>query len=196
MENTRTVRRTHVTLPDLDDADLDEVRLHSVEFSGCDLSGLRWTGGKLSRTVFTGCKLLGAVWEEVVLEDVLFERCRLDMTVFTRLRATGPVVFTSCSLREATFTAADLSSSVAGTSRRSALPWAVPRNSTTRTQTCPPLRRRGTSTGLPAHPLGARPGVHRTHGDPSARRLHQRCPGMATRRLLAGLKSAQSQHRC
>lgn len=155
--DTRTVRQTSVTLPDLDDADLDEVdslegehgklrdfrygdarlrelslsgtqlmdgrvtglttqrarldelRLHSVEFSGCDLSGLHWEDSKLSRVTFTDCKLLGAAWEQVTLDDVVFERCRLDLAAFTGVRATGPVIFSSCSLREARFSAADLS---------------------------------------------------------------------------------------
>ncbi|WP_433246832.1 pentapeptide repeat-containing protein [Streptosporangium sp. CA-135522] len=154
---TRTVRQTSVTLPDLDDADLDEVdslegehgtlrdfrygdaslrelplsrtqlvdgrvaglttqrarlddlRLHSVEFSGCDLSGLRWEDSKLSRVTFTDCKMLGAAWEQVTLDDVVFERCKLDYAAFTRLRATGSVIFTDCSLREARFSGSDLS---------------------------------------------------------------------------------------
>ncbi|WP_433373811.1 pentapeptide repeat-containing protein [Streptosporangium sp. CA-115845] len=155
--DTRTVRETSVTLPDLDDADLDEVgslegehgklrdfryaearlrelslsgtqlmdgrviglttqrvrleelRLHSVEFSDCDLSGLRWEDSKLSRVTFTDCKLLGAAWENVTLDDVVFERCKLDYTAVTRLRAVGPVIFTGCSLREARFVGSDLS---------------------------------------------------------------------------------------
>ncbi|MGW5689128.1 pentapeptide repeat-containing protein [Nonomuraea sp. NPDC003754] len=155
--DTRTVRQTSVTLPDLDDVDLDEVdslegehgklrdfryaaahlrelslsgtqlmdgrvtglttqrarlddlSLHSVEFSGCDLSGLRWENSKLSRVAFTDCKMIGATWEQVTLDDVIFERCRFDLAIFTRVRAAGPVIFSSCSLREAEFSAADLS---------------------------------------------------------------------------------------
>ncbi|MDP9861655.1 MULTISPECIES: pentapeptide repeat-containing protein [Streptosporangium] len=154
---TRTVRQTSVTLPDLDDADLNEVdslegehgtlrdfryadaqlrelplsgtqlmdghitglitqrarledlRLHSVEFSGCDLAGVRWEGGKLSRVTFTDCKLLGAVWENVTLDDVVFERCKLDYATFTQLRAVGSTIFTDCSLQEARFSGSDLS---------------------------------------------------------------------------------------
>ncbi|MEU0485612.1 pentapeptide repeat-containing protein [Streptosporangium sp. NPDC006013] len=160
--DTRTVRETSVTLPDLDDADLGEVgslegehgklrdfhyanarlrelslsgtqlmdgrvtslttqrarleelRLHSVEFSGCDLSGLRWEDSKLSRVTFTDCKLLGAAWENVTLDDVVFERCKLDYAAVTRLRAIGPVIFTGCSLREARFVGSDLSDAAFG----------------------------------------------------------------------------------
>ncbi|GAA4199645.1 hypothetical protein GCM10022252_51720 [Streptosporangium oxazolinicum] len=159
--DTRTVRETSVTLPDLDDADLDEVdslegehgklrdfryadarlrelslsgtqlmdgrviglttqrarlddlRLHSVEFSDCDLSDLHWEDSKLSRVTFTNCKMLGTVWEGITLDDVVFEGCKLDLAAFTRVRATGSVIFSSCSLRDARFSAADLSSGVA-----------------------------------------------------------------------------------
>ncbi|MFF5204824.1 pentapeptide repeat-containing protein [Streptosporangium sp. NPDC000396] len=90
-------------------ARLDDLSLYSVEFSGCDLSGLRWADSKLSRVTFTDCKLLGAVWEEVTLDDVIFERCKLDYAAFTRLRAVGSVIFTGCSLREARFSGSDLS---------------------------------------------------------------------------------------
>ncbi|MFF0579914.1 pentapeptide repeat-containing protein [Streptosporangium saharense] len=155
--NTRTIRQTSVTLPDLDDADLDEVdslegehgrlrdfrysnaslrelplsgtqlmdgrvsalttqrarlddlSLHSVEFSDCDLSGLRWVDSKLSRVTFTDCRLLGAIWENVTFDDVLFERCKLDYAAFARLRSVGSVIFTDCSLREARFGGSDLS---------------------------------------------------------------------------------------
>ncbi|MEV4097577.1 pentapeptide repeat-containing protein [Streptosporangium saharense] len=157
MTSTRAVRQTSVTLPGLDDADLDEVdslegehgrlrdfryanaslrelslsgtqlmdgrvstlttqrarldelSLHSVEFSGCDLSGLRWVDSKLSRVTFTDCRLLGSAWEGVVLDDVVFERCKLDYAAFTRLRSVGSVIFTGCSLWEARFSGSDLS---------------------------------------------------------------------------------------
>ncbi|MCC5579389.1 pentapeptide repeat-containing protein [Microtetraspora sp. AC03309] len=153
---TRTVRRTQVTLPYLDDvanevdslegehgklsdfayadahlrdlslsgtqlmdghvtglttqrALLAELRLNSVAFSGCDLSGLRWRDSKLSRVIFTGCKLLGSAWEDVTLEDVIFEECRLDYATFIRLRTSGPMIFSRCDLREARFSGSDLS---------------------------------------------------------------------------------------
>ncbi|MEV4092534.1 pentapeptide repeat-containing protein [Streptosporangium saharense] len=154
--HVRTVRQTSVTLPDLDDADLDvvgslegkdgtlrgfrlddvslrdlplsgtqltdgrvtglatgraflnDLRLHSVEFSRCDLSGLRWTDSRLSRVTFTDCKLLGSTWEQAALDDVVFTSCRLDYAAFTRLRATGSVIFNRCSLQEARFGGCDL----------------------------------------------------------------------------------------
>jgi hypothetical protein len=39
---------------------LEKLRVDSVEFSGCDLSTLRWTDSRMSRTVFRDCRLMGA----------------------------------------------------------------------------------------------------------------------------------------
>lgn len=87
----------------------EDVRFDSVEWSGCDLTAFRWSGGKVSRTVFRDCKLLGAALDELTLDHVLFEHCKLDYGTFTRLRATGPLIFSRCSLRETTFAGSDLS---------------------------------------------------------------------------------------
>ncbi|WP_433211348.1 pentapeptide repeat-containing protein [Microtetraspora malaysiensis] len=65
---------------------LAELSLNSVEFFGCDLSGLRWRDSKLSRVTFTGCELLSSAWEDITLESVIFEECKLDYATFTRLR--------------------------------------------------------------------------------------------------------------
>ncbi|UCM88546.1 pentapeptide repeat-containing protein [Streptomyces marincola] len=156
---TRTIRRTSVTLPTLDepgqylsrvtsleggrgrvaefhygDADLRAldladthlmagrvlglkaqgvrlagVRVDSVEFTGCELGSLRWSDSKVTRTVFRDCKLMGAMLTDVALDNVLFENCKLDYSALSRVRAAGPVLFSRCSLRETTLTAADLS---------------------------------------------------------------------------------------
>ncbi|MFD7509376.1 pentapeptide repeat-containing protein [Streptomyces sp. NPDC059853] len=155
---TRTIRRTSVTLPELDRPDLylshvtsleggrgrleefhyaggdlrdldladthlldgrvtglkarrvqlEKIRVDAVEFAGCDLSSLRWADSRVSRTVFRDCRLMGAALEGVTLDHVLFESCKIDYGTFTRVRAVGPVIFVNCSLREVTFTAADL----------------------------------------------------------------------------------------
>lgn len=89
-------------------AELDRVRVDSVEFTGCDLASLRWTESKITRTVFRDCKLMGAVLEDITLDDVLFENCKLDYGTLTRIRVMGPVIFSQCSARETTFAAADL----------------------------------------------------------------------------------------
>lgn len=87
---------------------LERIRVDSVEFSGCDLASLQWTDSKVSRVVFRDCKLMGATLEDVTLDNVLFENCKLDYSTFTRVGTAGPVIFSRCSLRETTFSAADL----------------------------------------------------------------------------------------
>lgn len=89
-------------------ARLEKLRVDSVEFSGCDLACLQWAESKISRTVFRDCKLMGAMFEDVMLDNVLFENCKLDYSVFTRVRSTGPVIFSKCSLYETTFVANSL----------------------------------------------------------------------------------------
>ncbi|MGA5129914.1 pentapeptide repeat-containing protein [Streptomyces olivoreticuli] len=89
---------------------LEDLRADSVEFSGCDLGSLRCSGGKLSRVVFSECKIMGGAFEDITFENVLFDKCRLDYTTFSRVRAAGPVVFSGCSLHEATFASCDLGS--------------------------------------------------------------------------------------
>lgn len=90
----------------------DKLRVDSVEFSGCDLSSLQWTKSKISRVVFRDCKFMGAALEDVTLDNVLFENCKLDYSTLTRVRAAGPVIFAKSSLRESSFTAADLSAAL------------------------------------------------------------------------------------
>lgn len=88
---------------------LRDLHLSSVEFIACDLSQLRWENSKLNRVRFTNCKLLGAQLTGLGLEDVVFERCRLDFAELTGVQAKGAVIFTSCTLPEATFDSCDLS---------------------------------------------------------------------------------------
>ncbi|MFJ2514109.1 pentapeptide repeat-containing protein [Streptomyces griseoviridis] len=91
---------------------LERLRVDSVEFIRCDLASPQWADSRISRSVFRDCKLLGAAFEDVTLDNVLFENCKLDYSALTRVRATGPVIFSACSLRETTFAAADLSNTL------------------------------------------------------------------------------------
>jgi uncharacterized protein YjbI with pentapeptide repeats len=93
-------------------ANLDDLRLDSVEFTGCDLSSLEWTKSKLSRVRFANCKILGGQFTELTLEDTVFDHCKLDFATFASLHAKGPVVFTACSLVEASFTSCDLTAAL------------------------------------------------------------------------------------
>jgi uncharacterized protein YjbI with pentapeptide repeats len=87
-------------------------RMDSVEFTGCDLSSLRWQGGKVSRVRFDNCKFLAARIQAVAMEHVVFTGCKLDYTALDQIRATGPVLFAGCSLREAELTGCDLAASL------------------------------------------------------------------------------------
>lgn len=89
-------------------ASITATRMDSVEFTGCDLSSLRWEDGKISRARFSNCKFLAARVQAVTMEHVVFSGCKLDYAAFGQIRATGPVVFSGCSLREAEFTGCDL----------------------------------------------------------------------------------------
>ncbi|MDQ1010146.1 uncharacterized protein YjbI with pentapeptide repeats [Streptomyces sp. V4I23] len=96
-------------------AHLQQMRLNSVEFDGCDLGSVTWRDSKLSRVVFRNCKIMGAGMDELVLEDVLFEHCQLSYAAFDKVRATGPVAFSKCVLTEASFTDCDLTAAVLNT---------------------------------------------------------------------------------
>lgn len=89
--------------------DLDQVRMSSVEFIGCDLTTLTLSNSRLSRVRFTNCRLLGARLEDLVLEDVVFQDCKIDYATLTNVTAKGPVVFIGCSLIETELDGCDLS---------------------------------------------------------------------------------------
>jgi|SRR5271165_1678452 len=108
---------------DLQDATLHEGKVHSVhteeanirrvgarslQFTKCDLGRLRWHEGKISKIWFNNCKLLGARFDQVILEHAVFTDCKLDYSTFSQIRASGPVMFVRCSLREVDFEGCDL----------------------------------------------------------------------------------------
>ncbi|MCW2932913.1 MAG: pentapeptide repeat-containing protein [Actinomycetia bacterium] len=87
-------------------------RMDSVEFTSCDLSSLRWTGGKVSRVRFDACRLLGARFDGMTVEHVVFTGCKLDYATLDQVRATGPVLFAGSSLREAALMGCSLAGSL------------------------------------------------------------------------------------
>jgi uncharacterized protein YjbI with pentapeptide repeats len=93
-------------------ARITRTRVDSVEFTGCDLSSLWWQDGKISRARFDNCKFLAARIQAVTMEHVVFTGCKLDYTALDQIRATGPVLFADCSLREAELTGCDLAGSL------------------------------------------------------------------------------------
>lgn len=46
------------------------------------------------------------------MEHVVFTDCKMDYATFNRVRASGPVMFVRCSLREAEFSGSDISGSL------------------------------------------------------------------------------------
>jgi uncharacterized protein YjbI with pentapeptide repeats len=93
-------------------ARITRTHMDSVEFTGCDLSSLRWQDGKISQARFDNCKFLAARIHAVTMEHVVFTGCKLDYMALDQIRATGPVLFAGCSLREAELTGCDLAGSL------------------------------------------------------------------------------------
>ena len=85
------------------------VSTRSLQFDRCNLGMLRWSGGKISETWFDTCKLLGARFENITLDNVVFTNCKLDYSTLSHVRASGPVIFSQCSLRETDFDGCDFS---------------------------------------------------------------------------------------
>jgi uncharacterized protein YjbI with pentapeptide repeats len=93
-------------------ARFDDLRVDSVEFTGCDLASLQLHGSKLTRVIFRDTKLLAAHINDTSMHDVVFERCNLDLATFENVTATGPLIFTGCTLTEATFANNNLAGAV------------------------------------------------------------------------------------
>ena len=93
-------------------ATITATRMDSIEFTRCDLSSLRWTGGKISCVRFDACRLLGARFDGMTVEHVVFTGCKLDYATLDQIQATGPVLFAGCSLREAALTGCSLAGSL------------------------------------------------------------------------------------
>ncbi|TQF06914.1 pentapeptide repeat-containing protein [Kitasatospora acidiphila] len=106
------LRNGRVRRLNADRVSFEGVRLSSVEFADCDMRTWQWVGSKVSRVVFRDCKLMGLSVSDVGFDHVLFEKCRLDLASFRQLRSTGPLVFSQCTLTEATFEACDLTDTV------------------------------------------------------------------------------------
>jgi uncharacterized protein YjbI with pentapeptide repeats len=88
------------------------LNVQSVAFTDCDLSSLKWDGGKISRTRFDSCRLLGARFDNVTFEHVVFTDCKMDYAMLNQVRASKPAMFIRCGLRETAFNGCDLSCSL------------------------------------------------------------------------------------
>ncbi|MEU9884817.1 pentapeptide repeat-containing protein [Sphaerisporangium sp. NPDC051011] len=129
--DTHTVRETSVTLPDLDDADLDEVdslegehgKLRDFRYADASLrelalSGIQLMDGRVSGLTtqrarlddvslhsveFSGCDLSGLRWVDSKLSRVTFTDCKLLGAVWENVTL-GDVVFERCKLDYTAFT--------------------------------------------------------------------------------------------
>lgn len=90
-------------------AKLNDLRMDSVDFAGCELTRAAFTGGKWSRVRFTDCKILSGQFGDLTFENVVFDQCKLDLAAFQAVTAKGPVIFRNCSLEETWFTGCTLS---------------------------------------------------------------------------------------
>jgi uncharacterized protein YjbI with pentapeptide repeats len=90
-------------------ARIEDLRMDSVDFAGCELSQAAFVGGKWSRVRFTECKVLSGQFSDLTFEDVVFDRCKLGFAAFQAVTAKGAVIFRGCSLEEAWFVGCDLS---------------------------------------------------------------------------------------
>ena len=99
----------HVSALRTASAKLDDLRMDSVDFAGCELSRASITGGKWSRVRFADCKLLSGQFRDLTVENVVFDHCKLDFAVFQGVTAKGPVIFRDCTLEETSFAGCDLS---------------------------------------------------------------------------------------
>ncbi|MFD0885396.1 pentapeptide repeat-containing protein [Streptosporangium algeriense] len=129
--STRTIRQTNVTLPDLDDADLDEVdslegedgRLRDFRYANASLrelslSEIQLTDGRVSGLTtqrarlddlslhsveFTECDLSGLRWVDSKLSRVTFTDCKALGAIWENVTF-DDVVFERCKLDYMAFT--------------------------------------------------------------------------------------------
>jgi pentapeptide repeat protein len=69
VDNTQLLRGKIRTLR-AQTARIIATRMDCVEFTGCDLSSLRWQEGKISRVLFDGCKFSAARFKAVAMEHI------------------------------------------------------------------------------------------------------------------------------
>lgn len=98
---------------DLSQADLSGRMFSECLFENCNLSGASLANTSLQNVAFVGCKLLGLQFQSCreMLFYVHFDRCQLDYALFMG-RAMPNTRFVDCSLQEANFAQADLTSAV------------------------------------------------------------------------------------
>ena len=84
-------------------AAMTRVDVRSVEFTGCELGSLRWTGGKVSRARLDELQAARRPVRGREPGARGLHRLQAGLRAVRQAPATGPVLFAGCSLREAEF---------------------------------------------------------------------------------------------
>jgi len=90
-------------------SDLSGIRFLDCTFAGCDLSNAKLNKSSFRETIFKECKMLGLHFDDCdqLGMTVRFENCQLDHASFYQVKL-NHTVFQSSSLREVDFTEGDL----------------------------------------------------------------------------------------
>ena len=106
-QEERTVEGLHLCGADLSDTCYEGLRLRSVLFENCRLTGCRWERADLGNVVFRRCELSNSGWRDAFWERTVFEDCKAVGAGFAE---TGwrQAAFAACALAYATFDRARL----------------------------------------------------------------------------------------
>lgn len=77
------------------------VHFSNCRFEHCDLSGLPFKDGTLTRVEFIGCRGTGCAFERMKIKDVLFDQCQMNY-----------LTLASCKLERVEFSGCDLSHAI------------------------------------------------------------------------------------
>jgi uncharacterized protein YjbI with pentapeptide repeats len=100
----RRLARGRVRGVEVERVDFDTAAFESLSVERCALLSGRGQGGSLSRVQFRDCKIMGVSISDQKWANVVFHGCVVEYVTLDAIRATGPVVFVNCRLREVTLT--------------------------------------------------------------------------------------------
>lgn len=66
--------------------DVQRVHFSNCRFEQCDLSGLPFRDGTLTRVEFIGCRGTGCVFDRMKMKDVLYEHCQMNYMTISSCR--------------------------------------------------------------------------------------------------------------
>jgi uncharacterized protein YjbI with pentapeptide repeats len=100
----RRLARGRVRGVEVERTNFDTALFESLSFERCAILSGHWEGGSLSRVQLTDCKILGVTVSEQKWSNVVFRGCVIEYVTFDAVRATGPVAFVECRMRDVTLT--------------------------------------------------------------------------------------------